>query len=73
MENKRYQIFISSTYTDLIEIRQKATEIILKTGNIPIGMEMFSADDEEQWKQIKKGIESSDYYVVIVGHRYGST
>ena len=33
---------------------------------------MFSADDSEQWDIIKDTIEVSDYYVVIIGHRYGS-
>jgi hypothetical protein len=35
-------------------------------------MEMFSAADEEQWKIIARHIEESDYYCVIVAHRYGS-
>lgn len=69
---KRYQFFISSTYEDLKDIRSEATRVILNTGNIPIGMEMFSADDDEQWVQIKRSIDSSDYYIVIVAHRYGS-
>lgn len=42
-------------------------------GHIPVGMEMFSAADEEQWKLIARHIQESDYYVVIVAHRYGST
>ena len=33
---------------------------------------MFSAADEEQWKLIARQIDQSDYYVVIVAHRYGS-
>ena len=41
-------------------------------GHIPVGMEMFSAADEEQWNIIKKQIDQSDYYVVVVAHRYGT-
>ncbi len=41
-------------------------------GHIPVGMEMFSAADEEQWKLIARQIEATDYYIIIVGHRYGS-
>lgn len=41
-------------------------------GHIPVGMEMFSAADEEQWQLIARQIEATDYYVVIAGHRYGS-
>lgn len=71
MKNK-YQVFISSTFTDLVESRQKVRDIILKLYHFPIGMEMFSADDDEQWQVIKDTIDSSDYYIVIIGHKYGS-
>lgn len=69
---KKYQIFISSTYIDLIEERQKVQDAILSLYHFPIGMEMFSAADEEQWKIIQETIDSSDYYILIIGHRYGS-
>ncbi|MDQ8736186.1 tyrosine-type recombinase/integrase [Paenibacillus sp. LHD-38] len=70
--NKKYQIFISSTYTDLISARAKVTETILSMYQFPIGMEMFSAGDDDQWTVIKRTIDISDYYVLIIGHRYGS-
>lgn len=70
--NKKYQIFISSTYTDLKAERDLVIKSVLEMGHIPLGMEMFSAGDEEQWKLIKKQIDDCDYYVVIVAHRYGS-
>ncbi len=73
MENKKYQIFISSTYRDLEKAREKVIETILGLYHFPIGMEMFSADDDEQWDIIQATIDVSDYYVVIIGHRYGST
>ena len=69
--NKKYQIFISSTYTDLIEERQAAVEAILKAGHIPAGMELFKAGNE-QLATIKKWIDESDIYLLIVGRRYGS-
>jgi len=40
--------------------------------HIPAGMEMFSASGRQQWNTIKKAIDNSDYYVLIVGERYGS-
>ncbi len=70
--NKRYQIFISSTYEDLKEERQKVTQAILKLYHFPIGMEMFHADNEEQWIQIKNTIDMSDYYILIVGRCCGT-
>lgn len=71
--DKKYQVFISSTYSDLIEERKAVQEVILSMYQFPIGMEMFSAADEEQWEIIKETIDSSDYYILIIGHRYGST
>jgi hypothetical protein len=41
-------------------------------GHIPVGMEMFSAGDEQQWKLIQTQIDDCDYYVVISAFRYGS-
>ena len=70
---KKYQIFVSSTYEDLTEERSIVMETILKLEQIPIGMEMFNAGDEEQWEIIKRTIDNSDYYLVIIGDRYGST
>ncbi|WP_347904958.1 DUF4062 domain-containing protein [Pseudomonas purpurea] len=69
---KKYQIFISSTYQDLIEERDQVIKAVLEMGHIPVGMEMFSAADEEQWKIIARQIDEIDYYAVIVAHRYGS-
>lgn len=70
--NKKYQVFISSTFDDLRDERRKVQDTILSMYHFPIGMEMFNADDEEQWKIIKQTIDSSDYYILIIGHRYGT-
>lgn len=70
--NVKYQIFISSTYDDLHKERQQVIKATLEMGHIPVGMEMFSAADDEQWKIIARQIDECDYYVVIVAHRYGS-
>ncbi|MCI3908841.1 DUF4062 domain-containing protein [Pseudomonas viridiflava] len=72
MDDKKYQIFISSTYTDLKEARSKISETILNLYHFPVGMEMFSAGDSDQWAIISETISVSDYYVLIIGHRYGS-
>jgi hypothetical protein len=69
---KKYQIFVSSTFEDLKTERNEVAKAILEIGDIPVGMEMFSAADDTQWKLIQRQIEQSDYYVVIVAHRYGS-
>ena len=53
----KYQIFVSSTYTDLKQERDLIIKAMLEMGHIPVGMEMFSAADEEQWEIIKKQID----------------
>ncbi|MGB8508040.1 MAG: DUF4062 domain-containing protein, partial [Pyrinomonadaceae bacterium] len=70
--DKRYQVFVSSTYQDLQEERQEVIQALLELDCIPAGMELFPAADEDQWTLIKKVIDDCDYYIVIVGGRYGS-
>lgn len=72
MNQTKYQVFISSTYTDLIKARDQITQSILSFYHFPVGMEMFSAGDSDQWTVIQSTIDSSDYYVLILGQRYGS-
>ena len=72
MKDKKFQIFVSSTYTDLKEERQAAVEAILSAGHIPAGMELFSAGDESQMTVIKRWIDESDIYLLILGGRYGT-
>lgn len=72
MESTKYQVFLSSTYSDLAEERESIIKAILEMYHIPIGMEMFSAEDEDQWEIIRRTIEVSDYYILVLGLRYGS-
>ncbi|MCW8880406.1 MAG: DUF4062 domain-containing protein [Kangiellaceae bacterium] len=71
--DKRYQVFVSSTYADLKEERQHVIQALMEMDCIPAGMELFPAADEEQWEFIKKVIDDCDYYLLIIGGRYGST
>jgi hypothetical protein len=70
---KRYQVFVSSTYKDLQDERAQVIRTLMEMDCFPAGMELFPAVDEEQWNFIKKIIDDCDYYVLIVGGRYGST
>ncbi|MEK0337881.1 MAG: DUF4062 domain-containing protein, partial [Nitrosopumilus sp.] len=70
--NKKYQVFISSTYRDLKEERQAAVEAILKAGHIPAGMELFTSGNVTQMETIKRWIDESDIFLLILGGRYGS-
>lgn len=70
---KRYQVFVSSTYEDLREERQEVMQALLELDCIPSGMELFPAADDDQWTLIKKVIDDCDYYLVIIAGRYGSS
>ena len=72
MQNRKYQVFISSTYSDLVEERKKVLDVLLMADCIPAGMEAFVATDVEQFEVIKKVIDLCDYYILIIGQRYGS-
>lgn len=69
---KKLQVFISSTFSDLREERQAAVAGVLLAGHIPAGMELFTAGDQEQLEVIKRWIQESDIYMLILGARYGS-
>jgi len=71
-QKKKLQVFISSTFTDLKQERQAAVEAILTAGHIPAGMELFTAGNESQMNVIKRWIDESDIYLLILGGRYGS-
>ncbi|MFZ2958931.1 MAG: DUF4062 domain-containing protein [Candidatus Ozemobacteraceae bacterium] len=69
---KKLQVFISSTYTDMLAERQAAVEAVLRAGHIPAGMELFAAGDETQLETIRRWIDDSDVFMLILGGRYGS-
>lgn len=69
---KRYQVFISSTFKDLNVERNLIIQAVLRAGYYPAGMEWFPGIDEEQFEYIKQVIDDSDYYVLILGGLYGT-
>lgn len=69
---RKLQVFISSTYEDLIDDRQWAVMGVLEAGHIPAGMELFASGNTEQLKVIKKWIDDCDVFLLILGGRYGS-
>lgn len=73
MIGKRYQVFVSSTFLDLQQVREEVFRAILNADCIPIGMEMFPPSSDEVRKVILRVLEETDYYMLIVGNRYGTT
>jgi hypothetical protein len=72
MHEKRYSIFISSTYEDLKVERLAVQDVVISAGDFPVQMESFPAADEDQFEFIKSLIDKCDYYVLIVAGRYGT-
>lgn len=68
---KRYQVFVSSTFADLTVERQAVVQGLLSLDHFPAGMEQFPASDDDAWALIKGVIDDSDYYVLVIGGRYG--
>jgi len=71
-EDRRYQVFISSTFQDLGEERSKVMRALLRLGAFPSGMELFPAADDDSWSLIKRIIDQCDYYILIIAGRYGT-
>lgn len=69
---KRYQVFVSSTYEDLRNEREHVISELNRFGHIAVAMEQFPSTAETQMDHIKRIIDDSDYYIVIIKGRYGS-
>lgn len=70
--NKKYQVFISSTYEDLKDERMAVTQCLLDIGCIPVGMEQFPASNMSQMEYIEKMLDDCDYYILILAGKYGT-
>ena len=78
-DKKKYQVFISSTFSDLKKERKVLKDHLLvvakdaEVSYVPVGMETFLSVDKALPEYLKDLIDFCDYYVVIVAGRYGST
>lgn len=67
-----FRVFISSTYVDLPEHRQRVGEAIRQLGLIDISMETFGARDERPLDECVRILkEETDIFVGFYAHRYG--
>ena len=72
MDIRRFQVFVSSTYLDLKGERQAVISALLACDALPAGMELFPAADDDAWTLIKRVIDECDYYLLVIGGKYGS-
>ena len=66
-----YRIFLSSTAIDLREHREKASDAILRLGDLPVAMETFGALPNEPVSVCQDKVRQCDAVVVMLAHRYG--
>ncbi|MCE5320644.1 MAG: DUF4062 domain-containing protein [Bacteroidales bacterium] len=65
-------VFISSTYLDLIDYRKAIWELLEKYKVNVKGMEAFGARKETPLETCLNEVNQSDIYVGIIAHRFGS-
>ncbi|MFZ1683376.1 MAG: DUF4062 domain-containing protein [Candidatus Zixiibacteriota bacterium] len=70
--DKRYTVFVSSTYEDLKEERHHVIQALLRIKCIPVSMEYFPAKSASAWEAITKFIDECDYFVMISAGVYGT-
>jgi hypothetical protein len=70
--DRRHQVFVSSTFLDLQAERAAVVSALLELEAIPAGMELFPAADDDAWSLIERVIDQSDYYLLVIGGKYGS-
>ncbi|GHV55059.1 hypothetical protein FACS1894216_16430 [Synergistales bacterium] len=68
---KFYRVFVSSTYRDLKDERKRISSVLLGQSCFPAGMEYFPSSDGDIWNIITQTIDTCDYYLLIIGARYG--
>ncbi len=72
MGKKKYQVFISSTFLDLIEERKIIHDALLLADYIPVEMEEFGSAGKNQSEYIHELLDQTDYYILIIAGKYGS-
>ena len=72
MPAKKYSVFVSSVYKGMQEARVMVSTAVAEAGCFPEGMERFEVSTRNKWAVIRSAINQSDFFVVVVGGRYGS-
>ena len=62
--DRKYSVFLSSTYEDLKEVREKVMQRLFMNGYMVNGMESFGARNGTVWEVIKESIAEDRKSVV---------
>lgn len=71
--DKRYQVFLSSTFMDLMEERSLVMDTLYKHKCLPVGMENFPSLTIDSLPYIYRLIDESDFFLLILNGVYGSS
>ncbi|MDT7044108.1 DUF4062 domain-containing protein [Candidatus Nitronereus thalassa] len=69
--DRKYKIFISSSFEDLKDARIQLMKRTLKLGHFPGGMELFYPGETRNLEVIEREIKSCDIFVILIGARLG--
>lgn len=64
-------VFVSSTYEDLIEYRRVVSDVLVELEFYPVMMEYWPAMDVHAVEKCMREIDKSSIYIGIFAHRYG--
>ncbi|MEA2361288.1 MAG: hypothetical protein QOD71_433 [Thermoleophilaceae bacterium] len=67
-----FTAFVSSTFLDLQDERQRLVQVLLDHQCVPLGMEFFPSTGRSQWPTIEESIDAADFCVFVLAGRYGS-
>ena len=70
--DRLFTAFVSSTFLDLREERQRLVGVLLGQRCVPLGMEFFPSTGRTQWPLIKESIRAADFCIFVVAGRYGT-
>ncbi|MBL8696608.1 MAG: SUMF1/EgtB/PvdO family nonheme iron enzyme [Planctomycetes bacterium] len=70
-EPRPYTVFLSSTYRDQRDRREKLFKVILDAGLHPLGMEQFKGIDQLPLDESLEHARKCDLYLGVVAWRYG--
>lgn len=68
-----YQVYISSTYRDLIDFRETAAKAVRRLQCNAVAMEDYVATDERPLEQCLADVRASNVYIGLFAWRYGFT
>lgn len=69
---KRYQVFISTTYPDMQSARQALMLPLMNLGLMPMSVDLHLESSHGLMPVAQRMIDDCDYFVILLGGRYGT-